>query len=231
MKLQKTPAKIFVYILYFFALGILILLGVWQVSRGLEKKSIETLMTTKGDRVIEIRSIQNSWSENIYTQTKAVGFWAADKIFKLDNRVHQKKVGHEWLVPFRLVDDNAMILVNIGWLADEHEFNSDILIKDQVAVISGQIYQPERGFILGSAFSDNKWPRLIQYYDQEAISKSLGNNIQPVIFVLDGNDPHSLTRIWRPYVVNSTRHFGYTLQWWGIALVLVIFGFVWIRKN
>ena len=202
MKMEKTPAKIIIYLLYFLSLGILLTLGGWQITRGLEKKSIEQSVEGAKSHFHELASKPEDWAQLNYKKAKLTGNWVTDKIFKLDNRVYKKRVGHEWFIPFQLINDEAIILVNIGWLPDEEIFLANELSSDE-AIVSGDIYKPEKGFTLGPAFTDSDWPRLIQYFDRQSLSDALNKTLEPVVLVIDEDNPYSLTRIWAILVIPS----------------------------
>lgn len=228
---EKKPVKLFFIIVY--ALGLILLLGLggWQVARGLEKQNLQGQVAQKSQSKLLSASPAN-WIELNYQNAELQGHWLPSKSLLLDNRVYKGRVGYELLNPFRL-QDGSVLLVNQGWI--EKAKLSDALVsaaKAPLEKVIGQLYLPEKGFTLGEAMSDqHAWPRIIQYYDFLAISNALGEPVQPVIAVTEPAQQSGRIKIWSPYVVNPSRHFGYAFQWWGLAAVFIVFGVIWFRQS
>jgi surfeit locus 1 family protein len=62
------------------------------------------------------------------------------------------------------------------------------------------------------------------------LSEALGRELAPAVLVIDPAEAQSLTRIWQPRNITPARHYAYAMQWWGLALTLIIFGFIWRRS-
>ncbi len=257
--MSKKPAKIVILVLYFTGLGVLVSLGGWQLGRGLEKQAIDRkLVAGEGSRIRLDQSREN-WQTLNHRQVDLDGKWLPEKVFLMENRVYNGIVGHELWVPFMLADDDTVILVNLGWSADVqtlpgagtdtgaggHEdppprsgrgqalldMGTDMDNAGNVTV-KGQLTLPEPGFTLGPAFTDQStWPRRIQYFDRAGLGRALGLSIAPAVLIIDPGESQSLTRIWKPYTMNATRHIGYAVQWWGLAVTLIVFGIIWLRAS
>ena len=255
-KMNKKPAKIMILVLYFTGLGILVLLGGWQLVRGLEKQAIDRQIAAGEDSRIRLGRSAENWQTLNHRQVELIGKWLPEKVFLMENRVYNGIVGHELWAPFMLTEDDTVILVNLGWSTDVetlpgagrgtgtdgnitggHEDpplrgvgdSADVGGGDRVTV-KGQLTLPGSGFTLGPAFTEQAaWPRRIQYFDRIGLGRTLGLTIAPA--VLDLNENQSLTRIWKPYTMNALRHIGYAAQWWGLAVVLIVFGIIWLRSG
>ncbi len=237
---KKKPAKYLIRLLYLFCLSLLLGLGGWQVSRGLEKNQIEARAEQQNQHIVINR--QQNWYDIKYKMVTLEGHWLQGKTFLLDNRIHQGKLGYEVLQPIRLSSDDSVLLVNMGWLEKSRiradiDWDVELGIEQVVAVdngvaqpekVMGQLSVPEKGFTLGAAYTNvSSWPKIIQYFDQAALSSALQLELQAAVVVMESNPGRGLSKIWSPYVINATRHFGYAVQWWGLALVLMVFGFIW----
>ena len=232
--LSKTPVKLLLVLVYICCLSLLLGLGAWQLFRGLEKSRVEQTVSATQDKIVRISRSPKNWFALNYNRVELEGTWLVDKFFLLDNRVYQGQVGFELLMPFLLIDDNAVVLINRGWRQKSGKTKSDFTFSKSVASVKiyGQFYFPEKGFTLGPAMVDQvNWPKIIQYIDLQVLSAEIEYGTAPAIMVLDTDSANNLTRIWTPYVVNAVRHYGYAAQWWALALVLIIFGFIWSRKH
>ena len=228
-----------VRVVYLLCLSLLLGLGGWQLGRGLEKNQVEEAVSEPQNQPIVIKKQPESWGDIKYKRVQLDGNWLAGKTFLLDNRVYRGEVGYEVLHPIRLVGDSSVMLVNLGWVEkqrvkDVMSSNAGLIRNDSVGPekVTGQLYLPDKGFTLGAAYTNEaSWPKIIQYFDQAALSKALEVDLEPAVVVLDSNPNRGLIKIWSPYVVNAARHFGYAFQWWGLALVLIIFGMIWWRNG
>ena len=215
--------------LYVIALTILLLLGTWQILRGQEKAQIESRMAA-GGQPLEISASPPDWAELDYRRADLSGSWIPDREFLLENRVHRGTPGFEVLTPFELAGDGAVLLVNRGWIGAGEDRGS-IAVDPPGGGPGGVLYRPEPGFTLGETVSGaTRWPQKILYLDIGAVSERLGRGVEPAVLVLDPAHPLAHPRLWRPTAMPASRHYGYAVQWWGLALALLILGLIWRRK-
>ena len=227
---SKKPAKTVFKLLYFVGLGLLIYLGSWQLSRGLEKANLDKVIGVRANQ-LELQVKPENWEKLKYQIARLKGNWISGKFFLLDNRIHKGVAGYEVLVPFQFKDSETTLLVNRGWIARTDTGKTKIAPAIEWLTVSGQIYQPSKGFTLGSAYTDScRWPVVIQYIDPPVLSEALAIRLEPVVLVqTEAETP--FIRKWKPYVINPQRHYGYAAQWWGLALVMLVFGIIWSRKK
>ncbi len=219
------------YALFLIALAVLFTLGAWQLRRGLEKAEIATASSDEGGQTQHITNAPPRWQDLNYKSVILEGHWIEDRTFLLDNRLLQGRPGYEVLMPFELSGDNTVLLINRGWIEKPA---SAKLKPPQPGVnepIKGQLYLPQKGFTLGETFvGDVSWPLIILYYDFESLSQALETRLAPAVLVLDSEHHDSFVRIWQPATIPASRHYGYAMQWWGLALTLLVFGLIWRRK-
>ncbi len=224
-------AKRLSYGLFMTGLALLFSLGAWQLKRGFEKAEITALSETGENSVIELTRAPANWQDLNFQSVILKGQWLTGKTFLIDNRLNQGQPGYEVLTPFQLSEDKTVLLVNRGWIAKPKNQNLAIPPPQIVQPLSGQLYLPQKGFTLGQTFTGEiEWPLVILYYDFAVLSDALERSLPPVVVVVDDQHPDSFTRIWRPAIIPASRHYGYAVQWWGLALTLLIFGLIWRRR-
>jgi surfeit locus 1 family protein len=234
MNPDEKPVKHWMVLLYILCLSLLLGLGGWQLYRGFEKSRVQESLAELQSQNISLRQRPENWAELQYKTVQLEGRWFAEKNFLLDNRVYKGRLGYEWLHPFELIADASVVLVNRGWVEKSLIAETGLVEAEQgqPAKVTGQFYLPEPGFTLGPSYTSTaSWPVVIQYFDRNALSQALDVDLEPGIVVLDSNPDRGLTRIWSPYIIDASRHYGYALQWWGLALVLIIFGYIWSRNS
>jgi len=234
VKLIDGITSYLVFVLFFLLLALLLYLGVWQVNCGLQKAALENKLADRGTLYTEVSSKQETWETLDQQLVKLNGQWILDKSLLRDNRVHNGILGYEIYSPFKLKQDGAILLINRGWLSVEESKRAENFINQSLgeSTVRGHLYFPEPGFTLGEAITkQSSWPKVIQYFDQSQLSEALGEKILPVLLVLDHEEPMSLKTIWKPYIMNANQHFGYAVQWWGLALTLLVFGAIWCKQS
>lgn len=214
--------------LYVCALALLLSLGFWQVDRAQQKETLLTLAASKDKEPQLVERAPADWEGLNYQPVRLRGMWLPEQSFLVDNRVYKGQVGYELLTPFRLVD-GSLLMVNRGWQPKQ---NASVALAVPTESVSGVVYVPIRGYAIGEAISDaDSWPAVSLYLDLEAFAARLQQPLQPVVLVVDKADKNALIPIWTPVVSGPERHWGYAAQWFGLALVLMIFGVIWARKS
>lgn len=225
----RIGIRIAYYLLYFSGLTILVAMGWWQLQRGLEKSALaEQLARPQTPAVICARPA--SWQPLQYRELSLCGRWQTARSFLLDNRIHNGRLGYEVFSPFELTD--ATLLVNRGWVDKMTVLDGrfDVHLPDTMTTISGQLARPQRGFTLGTAYIPPiQWPLVIQYLDYAVLTELSEVALTRAVLVLPSTADARLTRIWQPFVVTAARHYAYCVQWWGLAVVMLIFGYIWRR--
>ena len=215
-----------------FTLSVIILscLCLWQVVRGYEKQDIERIYREGQGLSKTINQMPNDWKEINYQELLLTGQWYDGPDIVVENRSYMRRIGVEVWHPFKLVD-GSLVLVNRGWFLN-YPFLESITPDTKVTTtIKGVLYRPSRGFILGeNLLKTTATHSVVQYHDPVLLSKLYAMNVSHMLLVLDNDDSFSGQRIWKPYVIDARKHFGYALQWGGLALTLLIFGFIWLRE-
>jgi surfeit locus 1 family protein len=219
-------------ILYMLGFGLLSGLSLWQYQRGLEKQEIALLTAQAGEALLSKAPLD--WGEYVYRQSMLEGQWLDSRSFILENRVYKQRVGFEVLTPFKLSGDGSWILVNRGWVATIEEAAAQP--ESGPARLQGVLYLPEKGMVLGETIlpdvmSSESWPKKALYIDLQVFSEALGEVLTPTMLVLDQGDPSTFVRIWEAAVMPAAKHFGYAVQWLGLAITFLIYGVIWFRRR
>lgn len=216
-----------------YCLGLFLLLGLgtWQVNRGLHKDNVLSLVKNKHKDYPALTELPANPESLNYQQTTLQGRWNTQQFFLLDNRMHQGQLGYEVIMPFQL-QNGQTLLVNRGWIANSRAADIPPPVADK---LSGTLYLPKIGYTIGESIqrdqqTSESWPKTSLYMDLQAFSAALKQPLPPLIMVLDETHKDSLIRIWKPVVIAPERHYAYALQWYGLAIVFIIFGVIWYRR-
>ena len=217
-----SPGKAMTAFFVFF-FPILIYLGSWQVSRGIEKQVIvdrhfsnKSLPTIDE---IELDGLEKNFKE--YRSIRLNGTYE-NETYILDNRLYRQEAGYEIFTKFKTVRDN-IFLVNRGWISKENfNYSEEVAIHNEIVSAQGIISPFKRfGLDLTSAESENYWPKYVQELDYSKAKSDLGPSLNSFVLQLSAGSVGSLEPIWKPTEVKPSRHYGYAVQWFGLALVLI----------
>jgi cytochrome oxidase assembly protein ShyY1 len=67
--------------------------------------------------------------------------------------------------------------------------------------------------------------------DKDLMEELSGKKLMPYVFELSVLSNLSFEPIWQPTSLKSTRHFGYAIQWFALALVVLFGGLYLFRKR
>lgn len=220
-KISKTPIPRWVPFLIGAALVLQFAgLGSWQVSRGLEKRAAQELYADDAGFA--------AWSTGTevrpYQRLRVQGRFDDERQFLLDNIILNSRYGYYVVTPLILDADNAVLLVNRGWV--EKAGNGVVPVLPAIDAASVTVHGragslPKAGYKMGAAVNPGTaWPKLAVYPTLAEISAELGQDVQPFVLLLDPDDEWGFVRHWVPEEMGPGRHFAYALQWFAMAAVL-----------
>ncbi len=108
-----------------FFLPVLLLLGSWQISRGMEKQEIWNLNNLNKSLPVmsEQEALSSSFEKVVYRSIFLEGSFGEES-YLLDNRLYRQKAGYEVFSTFN-TENNNTYLVNRGWISKE-EFDASL---------------------------------------------------------------------------------------------------------
>jgi len=203
-------------------LPLLLSLGAWQVVRGFDKQDIlDQYDFNKSLVPIESYELSMEGIEKNYYRTVSLEGQFMQESYLLDNRIYRQKSGYEIFSLFK-TDSNNYFLINRGWV-DKKETTK---MKFPKKVRIQGLYTPFKrfGLSLSNEAPSYGWPKLVQELSfQQALNDlSPEYNPQPAVIQLSAGSPGAFEPIWRPTIFKAARHYGYAVQWFGLALVLLI---------
>lgn len=196
-----------------------IALGQWQLHRYAYKK---TLLATYQKRLHEKPQdfqIIVSQQDLQFQPVKIAGEYVNSLTMLIQNRFYHDEPGFEVLTPLKISGDKKLLLVDRGWIK-----NPDILPVLKKQEITGHIkLLDEYQFILGdNLLQPDKKPYVLQRVDINEISQITHQAFYPFILRLDANQENGFVRDWTIVTVMPARHMAYAIQWFALALVLLI---------
>jgi surfeit locus 1 family protein len=200
-------------------------LGNWQLDRAREKEALYASFEAGNldQGALPIDRLQAD--SRPFTPVTAFGRFDSQHQVLLDAMMHEGRTGYQVLTPL-LRDGQPAVLVNRGWI--EAESNREVLpildveaLERRVTGLAGRL--PEPAMRLSEAGStESGWPRVALYPTRAQLEKMLGYPVLDTIVFLDANGPDGFLRAWRPQLVSPEKHLGYAMQWFAMAVALLI---------
>ena len=218
--------------LTFLLLLLLVLsLGVWQIDRGYNKKELENTFLERQSQPVKEIKYNEFLESDLYRNVVLEGKYL-EKIFFLDNRIHNGKPGLKVFSPFETTNNN-LVLVSRGWIELEDRSKlPTINTTKNVLKLQGVLRPESQDFVLENEEMNNKNnPILLQTVNLCELSNFLGKPLSPYILELSELSESAFVKTWQPINLSSFRHFGYAVQWFGLAVVLIVGYVFFLRKG
>ena len=218
--------------LTFLLLLLLVLsLGVWQIDRGYNKKELENTFLERQSQPVKEIKYNEFLESDLYRNVVLEGKYL-EKIFFLDNKIHNGKPGLKVFSPFETTNNN-LVLVSRGWIELEDRSKlPTINTTKNVLKLQGVLRPESQDFVLENEEMNNKNnPILLQTVNLSELSNFLGKPLSPYILELSELSESAFVKTWQPINLSSFRHFGYAVQWFGLAVVLIVGYVFFLRKG
>ena len=205
----------------------MIWLGVWQLERAAWKQGlVEAHDISSRLAPVSLEWMLDNGEITEYRPVAVDGDYDLGHQMLLDNKTYLGHAGYHVLTPLRLKDRPA-VLVNRGWVPlgrSRAELPGLPGPSGKVIVEGFAKLPPDRLFRLDSTEEAHAgWPQVIQQIELTRLEKRLGYPLLPVVVLLDKADAHGFVRDWKPaYDVPPDKHRAYAMQWFTLALVLLL---------
>ena len=211
----------------------LIALGIWQLNRADQKRLIDQGISDAQKKpplnLNQFKFNQQAYQLNqeIYRSAILSGHFDNKKHYLLDNRTYKGKAGFHVLTPYIFNDARHIkhaVLINRGWVPVKGDRTQipNVSINDDDSQIRGRIKAINKALVLSDTETSSSFPMIIQSLSLDKRGKELNYPLLPIIIELDSSQNNGFTRDWKPYYGSVDRHIAYALQWFAMAIVLIV---------
>ena len=219
------------YLTFLSLITLCVILGLWQVDRGNEKKDIYNSYINKlsnGPIDLNILSNEPGQFTNVIIQNSSFRY-LSKKQFLLDNKVNNHQAGYEVLTPIKV--DKKILLVNRGWVTNHNRQRlPNINIIDSKSNLEGYIYYYADAYELEKDTYQLDFPMVIQNIKLDDISKILDSDVLPYVLILSKKQDNAYAIQSRYQENPELKHYMYAGQWFLFALIGFIFMIILMRK-
>ena len=218
-------------------LALLTGLSLWQLRRAEEKTqridAFAQAQTGPGQDAPDERAARRRAGDDaVFVKTCLTGRYDAARQFLLDGQVQAGQAGlHVW-TPLRR-QTGAPVIVDRGWVAQDAERGpaESIEVGGGERFVCGMLTRfPRSGWRL-PAPPATTWPRNVVYPDSADLEAALASPVYPLVLLLDPHAPDGFRRQWQPVSLGPERHYGYALQWAGLALTWIVATIAYRRRH
>lgn len=233
---KKAIAHWQLFLLVILFLPLLLRLGFWQLERADEKQQLLTVYQQRRD--LPAKKFRSSFNQTIkiYQTVTMQGKYEESRYWLLDNTPKGGKVGYEVVMPLRITSDTGgfWVLVNRGWIVSPTLRSVLPLIstpKNDVE-IQGYFYSASKNAIFKNIESDleQEWPKRVLQLDISNAAAILKGDVYPYILRIDEHSSGALITQWPIINTLPEKHQAYAVQWFSMALVLLLLYF-WVLYN
>jgi cytochrome oxidase assembly protein ShyY1 len=212
------------------AFVILARLGFWQLSRGEEKQ--QRLTQIANYQQYDLMSFDNLLNvmktyEPTGITVKVQGQFATPYSWLLDNKIVKGQPGYDVLLAMQPQGYDQYLLVNMGWLKGDYA-NRDTLpsfdIPQGAVTIEAFVKAKDLASFALSEQSVNKqkWPLRTQQVDIERLEQQSGLRFYPFMLYAQQANDFGFTHHYEPVVMPPEKHRAYAMQWFLLALAVII---------
>lgn len=210
-------------------------LGYWQVARGHEKaRLLAEAAAGQAAAPVDLASVESFEALSGQHLLRVRGVFLGERQGLLDNQVRDGRVGYDILTPLRIAGRAELLLVDRGWLprGPRREDLPQWSTPDGVVTLVGTLHVPVDVPLVTGAISDTfagAW--VVSEIDLPLLGRPLGAPLAPRVLRLAPASEHGFRRDWPVVAMTPQRHYGYAVQWFGLALaLLVLYGVAGVRR-
>jgi cytochrome oxidase assembly protein ShyY1 len=211
-----------------FLLTCLIWLGFWQLNRAEQKQQFQSdLDALRLAKPIAVESLRLD-DENELKSVRVIldGSYVNNKSVFVSNQFFQNRPGYEVFTAFKLHSSDQIVLVSRGWISINYDSQQLPAIEPVTGAqqLVGEIYMSSaKSFFLPQKIeSPVSWPLLLHHFDINNIKPLFDTPLLPFIVRLEQTSSGVLKRHWRKTRLNLNNSTSYAIQWFGMALILIV---------
>jgi surfeit locus 1 family protein len=224
--------RLFTTLLAIALIVFLVSLGRWQLRRADEKRALFDSFAAGTDvpEPIDLRTPP----VRRYRHIEAGGHYDQSRQILIDNMVDSERVGYFVITPFALAG-GGWVLVNRGWvpLGSSRAERPSIPVAGDTRMVHGRAdHMPSPGIQMGTkAELAPPYPVVAAFPSRDEIAHLLHETSWTAatdLVLLDPGEPDGYVRNWSPPGFPPMRHIGYAVQWFALALTLLV---LWVVTN
>ena len=229
----QIRVNIWLLILFLIMQTVLNELGFWQLNRAKEKQIRLHQIEQGGKQTLHDLSLIEAKDLEQFQQVELLLETQSDVGIFVDNKTHQKAPGYHLLTLAKDKVSNKLVLVNRGWIFGGGDRNVLPSI-DRTSFdwqVKGRLYPiteaPSTALAGKTEFkSDGIRIPFVSTETLKDLEKEFNLSIEPYLIRLDKENKSALEVDWQWTNMPVEKHLAYAIQWFGLALALLIISII-----
>lgn len=218
--------RLFTTLLTVVVAALLIALGRWQLHRADEKRALFEAFAAGTDTTLPIDASTGKLPR--YQHLEAAGHYDQARQILIDNMIESGRAGYFVITPFALAG-GGWVLVNRGWvpLGESRAERPAIGVGGGERRLRGRANDlPRPGIRMGpTAVLSPPYPVVADYPTLgqiQGLLKETAWSRSAEMVMLDAGEADGYVRNWAAPGFPPMRHIAYAVQWFGLALTLLV---------
>ncbi len=209
-------------------LSLLLQLGSWQLNRASLKQQLRDDFSGREHGTV-VRFVNHS-DEQLellqYASMSVTGRFVGSHRILLDNRMNGSELGYHALGVLQLSQQQRFVLVNLGWVS----MNGTRDVLPKIELPTGEVSFPVRiknitrnVFTLGGLDIRGDGMVLMPVLDKPQLEEWLNLELSTAMVLVDPAATFGYVRQWQAHLgISPSKHVGYAVQWFALALALSV---------
>lgn len=229
VRVKKLEVRLNWKIVLCIALGfsVFLKLGFWQLGRAEEKRQqISAVELRQSEAAITVNDLSIIDKINFeHRRVRLKGEFINGKNILIKRQLYQGRYGYEVLTPFRLGEEQPLLLLSRGWIEDATAMGKAVsieVIEGPVEVLAELHFPGGQAFFSEGSLADRGWPLVLHRLNLSSLEPLLAQSIYPFIARLDEQSTGVYSRHWQSKIIKPATNISYAIQWFSMALMLLI---------
>lgn len=210
--------------------GTLLWLGCWQLGRAADKLAEQEAYVQAGNaealplHQLHIAGLPYDLEQHRNRRVIMEGRYLDTQHLFLIYQTFEEQLGFEVLTAFQL-EDGRIVLVSRGWspARDTTQLAAQLQALPGQRRVQGQLQVPTlREASRSNPSRNTDWPLVRRYVNMAELAPFFQAPLFPYVVRLAPGEPGLLVRHWPEAVVATDRHYSYALQWFAMAIAVVV---------
>jgi len=197
------------------------------LSRAQEKRTLQEHLDLQ--QALPTVPLNAEKLEADFRRVMVQGEFDREHYWLLENQILNGSLGYHVVMPF--LTGEGVLLVNRGWVAagQYREQNPQFLTPNGPIQITGSLVTPSDSPMIAQVDTQvRQWPPRLLEIDVKLLSQQYGEPLIVKILQLDADNVAALDVAWQPINMSPQKHVGYAVQWFGMAMALMV---LWLFAN
>lgn len=212
-------------------LPLLLSLGQWQANKAEYKQQLQQTYDRREQGGPLLIGTEPLPPEARYRTVLARGYYESDYQILLDNQIHDGKAGYQVLTPLRVEGSDVRVLVYRGWVPLGADRNTPPAAEPPAGNVTatGMADQPTGRYMeladtrKPAQSRQGDWQYVWQNLDMERYKNAVPFPLQTLAIRLDADAQGGYVREWTRPAARIDVHRGYAVQWYAMAVLLVLY--------